>query len=90
MGVRPNLDVAFLKFLNDEVNDEGDDNNNKYKFRGGRGSSPSSSPSPPLSVILYGLPSNLLVGQRPIAIGNIFGIDQNETSGVVSYLNWEV
>ena len=75
MEVRPNLDVAILKVLNYEVDDDGDDNINKGKCRGGQGSSPSSSPSTPLPVILYGFPSNLLVEQRPIAIRNIFGID---------------
>uniref|UniRef100_A0A7S2HB65 PDZ domain-containing protein n=1 Tax=Helicotheca tamesis TaxID=374047 RepID=A0A7S2HB65_9STRA len=40
--------------------------------------------------IQYGSSSNLLVGQRLIAIGNPFGLDQTVTSGVVSALNREV
>ena len=40
--------------------------------------------------VRYGSSSKLLVGQRLIAIGNPFGLDQTVTSGVVSAMNREM
>ena len=86
--------VVVLKILYDEVDDEDDNKyNNDDGGRVGRerqGRSPASSPSPPLLVILYGSSSNLLVGQRLIAIGNPFGLDQTVTTEVVLAFNQEV
>jgi len=43
-----------------------------------------------LSPVLLGRSSNLLVGQRVLAIGNPFGLDHTLTSGIISGLNREL
>ena len=45
---------------------------------------------PSLTAVQYGSSSKLLVGQRVIAIGNPFGLDQSVSAGVVSALNREM
>ena len=88
--VQPNLDVAVLNFLDEDVDDDYYDDNYKYKGKGLQVRSPSSSASPPLPVMLYVFSSKLFLVQYLFAIDNPFGINQTVTSGVVSALNWEV
>ena len=83
--------MAVLNILDDEVDDENDDKeNDKDRCRVGRGiqvRSPASSPPFLLPVISYASSLNLLLGQRLIACGNSFELDQTVTTGVVSVLN---
>lgn len=81
VGVKPELDVAVLKIITDPINDNSNEKN------GGNITTAAKLTYPSLQV---GSSSNLLVGQRVVAIGNPFGLDQSLSSGVVSALNREV
>ena len=89
-GVRPNLNVAVLKVLNDEFDDDNDGDKIIDKGKGGQVRSTSSYINPTLTVIPYGSSLYLLVGKRLFAIRNPFGLDQTIMSGVVLDLNQEV
>mmetsp|Transcript_67103 Transcript_67103/g.99329 ORF Transcript_67103/g.99329 Transcript_67103/m.99329 type:complete len:510 (-) Transcript_67103:106-1635(-) len=75
VDVRPDLDLAVLKIISATK-----DADEEFSNEGDETYTP----------VQYGSSSSLLVGQRLIAIGNPFGLDQTVTSGVVSALNREV
>lgn len=75
VGARPDLDIAVLKIRPNNANS----------------ASPSEeTTTDALDVIKIGSSSKLLVGQRVVAIGNPFGLDQTVTAGVVSSLNRDI
>lgn len=74
VGVRPDLDIAVLKI----------------RPNANFASPSEETTTDALDVIKIGSSSKLLVGQRVVAIGNPFGLDQTVTAGVVSSLNRDI
>jgi len=77
VDVRPELDVAVLKIIDNEDN-QGNNNNNNITS------------SYPITPLQFGSSSSLLQGQDLIAIGSPFGLETTVTKGVVSALNREL
>lgn len=76
VDVRPELDVAVLKIIDNE-DDQSSSNNNITS-------------SYPITPLQFGSSSSLLQGQDLIAIGSPFGLETTVTKGVVSALNREL
>ena len=74
IGIKPELDVAVLKIAATNVNAKNETSTTEDTF----------------PQIQMGSSSDLLVGQRVVAIGNPFGLDQTVTTGVVSALDRDV
>jgi len=76
VDVRPDLDLAVLKVVVATASSSDSSSNGET--------------AETFSPVQYGSSSKLLVGQKLIAIGNPFGLDQTVTSGVVSAMNREM
>jgi S1-C subfamily serine protease len=87
VDVKPDIDLAVLKVIQDDSSSSNNKNNTSIDPQ--QDSSSSRSEQTIFDVVPFGSSSSMLVGQTVVAIGNPFSLEKTVTTGVVSAVNRE-